>query len=414
MNKLKKKVFWTIFLILSITVFCLLLIFNIQNYTSKRFNIINSLNMAIKNNNPDNKDKNIPSMPKEDPKINDKVIDENIKYMDTIIYTVLLDSNNNIIDIINHSNNDLQKSDISVITKDILSKENISNQYVGNLYFSKYSYTFLNHNYLIIIDTSKIGQELRYSFILSLVLLVFFEIVIYLISLKITKWIVKPVEESFERQKIFVADASHELKTPLSVIMASSESLEENPQELKWIKNINNESKRMNDLITELLELASSEEKHEKDFQVSNLSKIIELASLTFEGKAIEKNIKIEMDIEEHINISFIESDIRKLMEILLDNAVKHSFKNESIKVVLKRKQKDIELLVSNKGEDIPKGEEEKIFERFYRVDKNRNRKENRYGLGLAIAKNIVTNHNGIISVSSNNGITTFKVLFKK
>lgn len=415
MDRLKKKVFLTIFLILSMAVFCLLLIFNTQKYTAERANIINSLNVAIKNNNPDKREEDIPPKPKEEPEINNNdSTDENIKYMDTIIYTILLDSNNNIIDIINHSNNDLSNSVISDITKDILSEENISNRHIGNLYISEYSYAFKSYDYLIISDISKIGQELRYYLTFSFVLLMVFEIIIYVISSIITKWIVKPVEESFERQKIFIADASHELKTPLSVIMASGESLEKDPGERKWIKNINNESKRMNCLITELLELASSEKKHEKNYKVSDLSKIIELTSLTFEGKAIEKNIKIEMDIEEHINISLMESDIRELMEILLDNAVKHSFKDQSIEISLKRKQKEIELLVSNRGEDIPNGEEEKIFERFYRVDKVRNRKENRYGLGLAIAKNIVTNHNGVISASSSNGITTFKVLFKK
>lgn len=396
-------------------VFCLLLIFNTQKYTAERANIINSLNVAIKNNNPDKREEDIPPKPKEEPEINNNdSTDENIKYMDTIIYTILLDSNNNIIDIINHSNNDLSNSVISDITKDILSEENISNRHIGNLYISEYSYAFKSYDYLIISDISKIGQELRYYLTFSFVLLMAFEIIIYVISSIITKWIVKPVEESFERQKIFIADASHELKTPLSVIMASGESLEKDPGEREWIKNINNESKRMSCLITELLELASSEKKHEKNYKVSDLSKIIELTSLTFEGKAIEKNIKIEMDIEEHINISLMESDIRELMEILLDNAVKHSFKDQSIEISLKRKQKEIELLVSNRGEDIPNGEEEKIFERFYRVDKVRNRKENRYGLGLAIAKNIVTNHNGVISASSSNGITTFKVLLKK
>lgn len=415
MDRLKKKVFLTIFLILSMAVFCLLLIFNTQKYTAERANIINSLNVAIKNNNPDKREEDIPPKPKEEPEINNNdSTDENIKYMDTIIYTILLDSNNNIIDIINHSNNDLSNSVISDITKDILSEENISNRHIGNLYISEYSYAFKSYDYLIISDISKIGQELRYYLTFSFVLLMAFEIIIYVISSIITKWIVKPVEESFERQKIFIADASHELKTPLSVIMASGESLEKDPGEREWIKNINNESKRMSCLITELLELASSEKKHEKNYKVSDLSKIIELTSLTFEGKAIEKNIKIEMDIEEHINISLMESDIRELMEILLDNAVKHSFKDQSIEISLKRKQKEIELLVSNRGEDIPNGEEEKIFERFYRVDKVRNRKENRYGLGLAIAKNIVTNHNGVISASSSNGITTFKVLLKK
>ncbi len=412
MTKLKRKVFFTIFLILSITVICLLVIFNVQNYDYKRANIINSLDMATKNNNPDKENKNIPPKPKDEPEKNTNE-NKNIKYMDTIIYTVLLDSNNNIRDIINHSNKELS-SGISTITKEILSKDNIQKQYIGCLYFSKYSYAYEAYNHLIIVDTEAVRQELIKYLIISFILLIFFESLIYFVSSKITKWIVKPVKEAFDRQRTFIADASHELKTPLSVIMASGESLEENPEELKWIKNINNESRRMNNLISELLELASSEEKHEKKYQVSNLSKIVELASLTFEGKAILKNVKIKMDIEENINLALIEDDMKELIEILLDNAVKHSSPNEIIAVSLKSKQKEIELLVINKGEPIPKGEEEKIFERFYRVDKARNRKENRYGLGLAIAKNIVTNHNGKITASSSNGLTTFKVLLKK
>lgn len=414
MNKLKKKVFWTIFLILSVTVLSLFLFSNIQNYTSKRASVINSLNMAIQNNNPD-KEGRTPPKPKDDPDImNDENIDKNIKYMDTVIYTILLDNNNNIRDIINHSNDGLSNSDIRTITLGILSQDHILNQHIGSLYFSKYSYAYASHDYLVIVDTSKIGQELQEYFIISFLLLLVFVGFIYVFSSQITKWIVKPVEEAFERQKTFIADASHELKTPLSVILASGESLKDNPQERKWIQNINHESKRMNELITELLELTASEEAYEKNYQVADLSKIIELVSLTFEGKAIEKNVKIEMDIEEDINMPLVQNDIKQLMEILLDNAVKHSLKDEVILISLKRKAKDIELLVRDKGDAIPKGEEEKIFERFYRVDKARNRKENRYGLGLAIAKNIVANHNGVISAASENGITTFKVLFKK
>ena len=108
------------------------------------------------------------------------------------------------------------------------------------------------------------------------------------------------------------------------------------------------------------------------------------------------------------------ENSIKQLIEILLDNAIKHSYKKSTINVSLKEEKGVIELKIENNGEEIPKGEEEKIFERFYRVDKSRNRKENRYGLGLAIAKNIVLMHNGKINASSQNGTTTFKVLFKK
>ena len=235
-----------------------------------------------------------------------------------------------------------------------------------------------------------------------------------LISNVITKWITKPVQESFEKQKQFIADASHELKTPLSVIIASSEALEENPKEKKWIKNIKNEADRMNNLIIRLLDLATSEREIKDELKLENLSKIIELSVLTFEGKAFEKNIKLNYDIKENINYKINSNDIKQLIEILLDNAIKHSDKNEVININLFETNNQIILNVSNKGEEIPNGSEEKIFERFYRVDKSRNRDENRYGLGLAIAKNIVTNHNGMISAKSKDGITTFKVIFKK
>ena len=97
-----------------------------------------------------------------------------------------------------------------------------------------------------------------------------------------------------------------------------------------------------------------------------------------------------------------------------MDNAIKHSSIPGEIKVELKYDKSNILLEISNKGNPIPKGMEEKIFERFYRADEARNRNENRYGLGLAIAKNIVLNHNGTITASSSNGYTTFKILIKK
>lgn len=411
MNKLKNKVFLTIFIILSLTIIGLLSFFNIEAYLAKKNEVLSSLNIAVSNN--DNTDKNdeTPPLPKDD---KETISNENIKYMDNIIYTILLDKDDNILDIINHSNNYVSNNTIKDITKSILSKRNLNEISIGNLYFTNYQYSYKEGEYLIIIDIKSINQMLQRYLLISIILLILLEIIVYIIAKIITKWIVKPVEEAFTRQKTFIADASHELKTPLSVIMASGESLKDNPKETKWIDHITCEAIRMNELITELLELASSEERLEKNYQNANLSKIIELASLTFEGKALLKNIEIDLDIEENIIIPLIESDIKQLIEILLDNAVKHSKEKENITIQLKSKNKEIELLVINKGDPIPSGEEEKIFERFYRVDKSRNRKENRYGLGLAIAKNIVTNHNGKITAMSKDGKTTFKVLLKK
>ena len=104
---------------------------------------------------------------------------------------------------------------------------------------------------------------------------------------------------------------------------------------------------------------------------------------------------------------------IKQLIAILLDNAIKHSEENGEINVFLGKQKNDIVLSVSNKGKEIPKEIRDKIFERFYRADESRHRESNRYGLGLAIAKNIVVNHNGKISVDCVGGYTTFKVVFK-
>ena len=126
-----------------------------------------------------------------------------------------------------------------------------------------------------------------------------------------------------------------------------------------------------------------------------------------------EKNITLQYDINEKIYLNCNSDEIKQLVSILLDNAIKHSINNGKIIVNLYKNKNNIILEVKNKGKSIEKGEEEKIFERFYRVDESRNRNDNRYGLGLAIAKSIVEKNNGNISAHSSNGYTTFKVVFK-
>lgn len=118
-------------------------------------------------------------------------------------------------------------------------------------------------------------------------------------------------------------------------------------------------------------------------------------------------------DIQEEIKAKCNSSQMKQLVAILIDNAIKHSETNGKISIALKKQKNDTVLIVSNRGKEIPKEIREKIFERFYRADESRNRDTNRYGLGLAIAKNIVENHNGKISVESEKGITTFKVVLK-
>lgn len=403
MNNLKKKVITLIFSILSISILGFIIVFNVGKYLEYNKIISNSLRIA-KNNEEDknrlNKDNGFK--------------DNNIRYMDKVIYTLLLNNDNNIKEVINLSNNNIDIDSIKSLGQSILNNNNIKKEYIGNIYFNKYSYIYSNSKYLIIIDNSSIQNSLYNYLLISLSLFILLEVIVYLISMILTSWIIKPVINSFEKQKEFIADASHELKTPLSVIMASSEALEDNPNEVKWLNNIKSEANRMNILIKNLLELVSFEKKETYVLKEDDLSKVVYLAVLTFDAKAYDHEIKLESKIDSNIKFNFDTYSINELVEILLDNALKHADKKSTIVVSLKEQGNNIILSVTDTGDIIPKGEEEKIFERFYRLDKSRSRKENRYGLGLAIAKNIVINHNGKISAESVGKVTTFKVLFKK
>ena len=410
MDKLKNKVFWVIFLILTIFTTSVFVAYNAQQYNGERLEIVRNFaqieRMGERENFPAEKNEP-PQMPAQP----DKKDFKNIRYIDNTVYTVLLNDDNSINEIVNHSSDDKTDEEIEALANDILT-EGRGNK-VGNLYTCKYSYS-ISSDTMVIIDNENTNSVLLKTLLISTGVLLLIELLILLISTKLTNWIIKPVQESFDKQKQFIADASHELKTPLAVIMASSEALESNPDEKKWLENIRSESDRMNKLICDLLELAKSESIDDRsEFAVGNLSKTVEKSVLTFEGIMFEKGIALEDNIEDNIEIEMNEYKIKQLMSILIDNAIKHSESGGKITVELK-KEKDIVISVSNTGEGIPKGDEERIFERFYRADEARNRNENRYGLGLAIAKNIALSHNGTISASSENGVTTFKTVFKK
>jgi signal transduction histidine kinase len=248
----------------------------------------------------------------------------------------------------------------------------------------------------------------------SIVTMIGFEIAIYLVSKMLTRRITKPAQESFDKQRDFIADASHELKTPLAVIMASSDELKSDAKNKQYVENIKYESERMSTLIKGLLDLSKLEKGVSiENYKEENISKIVERTCLTFEGIAFEQSIGIETDIAENITLKCSKDEIEKLVSIVIDNAIKHSYKDSAIKVSLNKDKNNINLEITNSGDPIKAGDEEKIFERFYRADKSRNRDANRYGLGLAIAKNIVTNHNGTIQAFSKDGKTTFKINFK-
>lgn len=423
MKKLKKKVFLVIFLILTLFLVSVLTITNYQNYQSQRESIRNILfkmdetrsrpNDFFGRNNLDLSKKEIESnmLPS---KLPQKQNEQPRIFVDSIIYAIRLDENNNIVEIINHTPDDVNEERIRKLAETIIGEKNRKEIKISDLIFDDYSYMFLkNGESLIIMDNTNAKDIFMRALTTSIIIFAILELIIIYISKKLTSWIIKPVIETFNKQKQFIADASHELKTPLSVIIASAEALENDPNEKKWLNNITSESERMNNLITDLLEMAKSENGIKEQYVVENLSKAALRGVLTFESLIFEKDIKLDYDIQENIILSCNSNQIKQLVSILIDNSIKHSSQNGEIIIKLKKEKGNIIFSVTNKGKEIPKEEREKIFERFYRADESRNRNDNRYGLGLAIAKNIVTNHNGIIQVNCENGYTTFKVIIK-
>lgn len=237
-------------------------------------------------------------------------------------------------------------------------------------------------------------------------------VIIYLISKKVSELIVKPVEETLEKQKQFISDASHELKTPLAVIEANSDVLENEIGENKWLKYIQNETESMDKLVNELLLLAKTENIEEiKSYEQINISKETEISIAMFESMAYEKRVKINSNIQPDIFLNCDRQDIAHILSTLIDNAIKHSEPEKTIEIKLVKEKNNIILQVKNEGKLIPEEQREKIFERFYRIDKSRNRNEKRYGLGLAIAKTSVEKYDGKIGVECENNTVNFKVI---
>ena len=391
MKKLKSKVFITISTILTIFVLGVFLISNIRVYSEKKENIKNALDKMVELSGSYSENKNI--------------------FMDFTVYNIILDENGKYKDTVSHTYEDaLDIVKIKNIANRII-KYHHTNYYIGNLYNVKYSYAFTSNNSLILMDNSQVKSTLIKTLITTSIIFVFLETCVILTSFILTSWITEPVNESFEKQKRFIADASHELKTPLTVINASVEAYQNDKNE-KWISNIKDETEKMNKLVIELLDLASLEGNKKIIMQEENLSKLIENEILTYESLFYEKKIKLKYNIKKNIKFTCNADLIRQLIGILIDNSIKHTYENGSVNINLYKANKDIIIEVKNDGDEIKKSDEEKIFERFYKVDEARNRNSNRYGLGLAIAKDITEKHNGKIIAYSKKNVTTFKVTF--
>ncbi len=253
--------------------------------------------------------------------------------------------------------------------------------------------------------------------ILFVVLIVFGLACMAAISLLLANWTVRPIALAWEKQKQFVADASHELKTPLAVISANTEVILANPydtvtEQSKWLNYIKSETIRMSKLVTNLLTVARMD--HNKQAERTVLLNFYELVSnvcLVFEPIIYENGKTLNTVLQRSVMLHGDEDNLKQLLSILLDNAVLHSTPCADITVTLsKDAQGKIRLAVANSAKDIPDEELAHLFDRFYRLDHEGS--PNGSGLGLSIARSIVRDMDGVLTAHSENGVVTFVATF--
>lgn len=224
----------------------------------------------------------------------------------------------------------------------------------------------------------------------------------------LSRFVTEPARQELEREKRFITDASHELKTPLGAISINAQALEMENGDNIHVKNIVSETCRMNHLIERLLTLARLEEVSTFESCEFSLSAAVEEISLTYESIAYEKKIDYKYDIQEGITAVGNDDEFKQLVAILLDNALKHTAKDERIRIRLSKDDDRIFFTVKNTGEFISESDLPYIFDRFYSCDRETNKGS--FGLGLSIAKAIVERMKGSITAANESDGTCFTV----
>ncbi len=232
--------------------------------------------------------------------------------------------------------------------------------------------------------------------------------VLIVISIFVAHKIVRPLEENDKRQKRFVSNAGHELKTPIAVISANSELLKREIGENEWLDNIDYENGRMSDLVKQLLALSRAEN-GEIPKETVDFSKLVDGEVLPFETLAFEKGKQIGSDTEPGIFVEGNPNQLRQLVSILLDNALSHGT-TDTIGLSLHKEKHHANLTVSNGAREMSAEQLSRLFERFYRTDEARNEADAHYGLGLSIAKAVAETHGGQIRAEYKDGKAVFTV----
>jgi signal transduction histidine kinase len=320
-------------------------------------------------------------------------------------YGARLDHNNHPIRFINEHSTLYSEKEIEVLIKQVLAADQTFDSIAEQFYLVETK----EYGKLVLFMDNRVGAAnasrlLQISLLISGVSIIF----LYMVSMLLTHWMLKPVQETFDHQKQFISDASHELKTPLSVIAANADVLEREQGQSKWLGYIKAEIMRMNKLVEQFLTLAKLEDQQAAlVFSEVNFGECILSVLLPFESRAFEENIDLCYEVSQSCFVKGDEDSLKQLAAILIENAFKYCEQNGTIKVELLQTGNSVQFFVFNTGKWISEDEKKLIFQRFYRADRSRSSKKGSYGLGLSIADAIVKNHRGVIWVESEEGYGT-------
>jgi len=392
-NKLKKKFILISTLSATIVFVIIMLIFNITNYSISDNNTDKLLEILLFNNGER------PEIMASDNKINNNIfgINKDMLY-EARFFSVFVDNVNtayiNKKDILRFSDDDILNY-VSMATKE--------NKRIGKLDKFKYivgnSY---NGKLVVFVDISSDIYNLKYMLMTSIMICVLGILSIFVLVVAMSKYIIRPIEESYKRQKQFITNASHEIKTPLTIIDANADIIEMQIGSNEWLDSIKKQVYRLTSMTNDLVELSRMDEKDTDTLMIPfAISDVIKETCETFIDVANLNGKKLDICIEENLSLKGNEKDISQLIRILLENALKYSKDNSGIVVTMKKVSSRINIRVSNEVNYIEKGNHNEFFERFFRYDKSRNSKIGGYGIGLSIAKAIMLAHNGNIDAYS-------------
>lgn len=284
----------------------------------------------------------------------------------------------------------------------IIDKATTSGKDEGYVGYYKYGYLESDsYKYIVLIDC-KTELRLFYQFLQNSILIgIGIVLVASILFIIISKKVVAPIEENYKKQKQFITDASHELKTPLTIISSNADVLEMEIGKSKWLSNIHNQIDRLTNLINSLVAFSRVEEKETLEKTKFSISELLKSRIEDFEELANFKGKHLIQNIQSDIYFNGDAQTIMQVIDILLDNAIKYADINSDIIIKLEKNNRGILLRIKNKTENVKKGDLSKVFDRFYRLDESRNSEIKGYGIGLSLANLIVERHKSKIKAYS-------------